>query len=474
MALFWHGSGDCIGGDGAAASLQVDMALMTRLPDAHIPLTALEPQIDDDGEAGAGQGVRDNNTTGQFTGQHFSLQTARLDDQQLQPSVSGTARRRRSLVPDQSTRRRVAGAGGTPGGRGQPALNIGARDDRLRTDVCRQNLLHTVPSRAMEADALAQFLAWKRWTNWFLVVGRGADDRAFAQALERSAKRFGAKITERKEWTFDAGASRTDSGHVNEQQAVNAFTQVGDYDVLLVADEADEFGEYLNYRTYRPRPVAGTQALVATTWSGVFEQWGATQFQRRFREQTGRWMTPLDYAAWLAVRSVGEAATRTGSADPATLRDHLLSPEFKLAAFKGVPVTYRDWNGQMRQPLLIVVDQRPRVAQFTPDGSQVWVSSEIGGTVSVIDVASKQIVKKIGFEIPGIRAESIQPVGIQISADGARAFVALGPAARVAVIDVASLAVEKYLLVGSASGTWRFRRTASACSPPTASATTCP
>jgi YVTN family beta-propeller protein len=76
------------------------------------------------------------------------------------------------------------------------------------------------------------------------------------------------------------------------------------------------------------------------------------------------------------------------------------------------------------------------------------VSSEIGGTVSVIDVASKEIVKKIGFEIPGIRAESIQPVGIQISADGARAFVALGPAARVAVIDVASLAVEKYLLVG--------------------------
>ena len=103
------------------------------------------------------------------------------------------------------------------------------------------------------------------------MVGRGADDRAFAQALERAAKRFGAKITEREEWTFDAGASRTDSGQVNEQQAVNAFTQVGDYDVLLVADEADEFCVYLNYRTYRPRPVVGMQALVATTWSGVFE-----------------------------------------------------------------------------------------------------------------------------------------------------------------------------------------------------------
>jgi PQQ-dependent catabolism-associated beta-propeller protein len=96
----------------------------------------------------------------------------------------------------------------------------------------------------------------------------------------------------------------------------------------------------------------------------------------------------------------------------------------------------------------VLVDQRPRVAQFTPDGRQVWVSSEIGGTVSVIDVGSKKIVKKIGFQIPGLRSESIQPVGIRISSDGERAFVALGPAARVAAIDTADYSVKKYILVG--------------------------
>jgi DNA-binding beta-propeller fold protein YncE len=71
----------------------------------------------------------------------------------------------------------------------------------------------------------------------------------------------------------------------------------------------------------------------------------------------------------------------------------------------------------------VLVDQRPRVAQFTPDGKQVWVSSEIGGTVSIIDVSTKEKVKVIGFEIPGLRKESIQPVGIRISGDGKRAFV---------------------------------------------------
>lgn len=339
----------------AAAPLKLEIGLLSHLPEERIPLTSLEPQINDDGIAGAEQGIRDNNTTGRFTGQEFVLHPLRLEH----TGDPGAAFRElhakgvRLFMVNLPAVELLALAN-LPEAADSLLFNIGARDDRLRSDECRTNLVHTIPSRAMEADALAQFLAWKRWTRWFLVVGRDPDDRAYAEALERAASRFGAKIVERKEWTFDAGARRTDSGHFHEQQEVNAFTQVDDYDILIVADEHDSFGEYLNYRSYLPRPVGGTQGLSATAWSGVFEQWGATQFQRRFHTRSGRWMTPLDYAAWLAVRSIGESATRTGSADPPALRTHMLSPAFKLAAFKGSPVTYRDWNGQMRQPLLIV------------------------------------------------------------------------------------------------------------------------
>ncbi len=97
----------------------------------------------------------------------------------------------------------------------------------------------------------------------------------------------------------------------------------------------------------------------------------------------------------------------------------------------------------------VLVDARPRVAQYTPDGKEVWVSSEIGGTVSVIDAGSREIKYKIEFAVPGLRPESIQPVGIKIAADGSnKAYIALGPSARVAVVDTTSYAVEKYLLVG--------------------------
>ena len=96
----------------------------------------------------------------------------------------------------------------------------------------------------------------------------------------------------------------------------------------------------------------------------------------------------------------------------------------------------------------ILVDNRPRVAQFTSDGKQLWVSAEIGGTVTIIDADKKVPIHKISFEIPGINADAIQPVGIRINKAGTKAFVALGPANRIAVIDAKTFKVEKYILVG--------------------------
>jgi len=99
----------------------------------------------------------------------------------------------------------------------------------------------------------------------------------------------------------------------------------------------------------------------------------------------------------------------------------------------------------------ILVDQRPRYAEYLDDGTRLFVSSEIGGTVSVIDVAedgTPTLRQKIGFEVPGVLPEWLQPVGVKAKSDGSRIFVALGPANRVAVIDGASLEVVDYIMVG--------------------------
>jgi ABC transporter substrate binding protein (PQQ-dependent alcohol dehydrogenase system) len=131
------------------------------------------------------------------------------------------------------------------------------------------------------------------------------------------------------------------------------FTQGVDYDVLVVADEKGLFGEYLQYRTWIPRPVIGTQGLVATSWHRVHEQWGAVQLQNRFKKVAGRWMTEQDYAAYLAVRSIGEAVTRTQSGETYGIQKFLLSEEFALQGYKGKPLSFRPWSRQLRQPVLL-------------------------------------------------------------------------------------------------------------------------
>jgi PQQ-dependent catabolism-associated beta-propeller protein len=96
----------------------------------------------------------------------------------------------------------------------------------------------------------------------------------------------------------------------------------------------------------------------------------------------------------------------------------------------------------------VLVDARPRVAEFKQDGSELWVSAEIGGTVSIIDPVKREVRTKIKFNVPGLRSEAIQPVGVRITKDGKTGFVALGPANRVAVVNGTTHEVQRYLLVG--------------------------
>jgi ABC transporter substrate binding protein (PQQ-dependent alcohol dehydrogenase system) len=94
--------------------------------------------------------------------------------------------------------------------------------------------------------------------------------------------------------------------------------------------------------------------MVPTAWAPVIESWGAVQLQNRFEDHALRPMRGLDYAAWAAIRAIGEAVTRTGSSDPATLRAFLLNPDFQMDGFKGRGLSFRAWNGQLRQPIAVV------------------------------------------------------------------------------------------------------------------------
>lgn len=325
---------------------EIRIAYLTQIAKQPPALSNLDEPIPDEGLQGSLLAIDDNNTSGRFLKQHFSLKLVRVEeDGDVAAALHALYADGYRIVVADLQAAALDRILATPIASQMMIFNARAPDDRFRNDDCRSFLLHTMPSRAMLADALAQYLVKKRWTDWFLVVGTRAEDELFAAAVRRAAKRFGGRIVEEKSWAFEHDLRRT------AQAEVPVFTQVDAYDVLIVADEIGDFGEYLAYRTWDPRPVAGTQGLVPTAWHRTVEQWGAAQLQSRFRKQAGRWMTARDYAAWVAVRAVGEAAMRTGAGGLKTLSAYIHSDALQLSAFKGRKLSFRPWNGQLRQPI---------------------------------------------------------------------------------------------------------------------------
>lgn len=337
-------------------------------------LSLVEQPSDNDGIAGARLAVEDNNTTGKFLNQHFTLEEVRLKDgEDVAKAATDLASRSGFIIVDLPADALLKAADALKD-RGTVLFNAGAIDDRLRETDCRANVIHVAPTRSMLADALSQYLVWKQWKRWLLVVGSHDQDKLYADALRRAATRFGAKIVQERTFEDTGGARRTDSGVTLIQRQMPVFTQSAPaYDVLVAADESEVFASYLPYRTWDARPVAGSAGLVPTSWDPAQDQWGAIQMQNRFIKLNSRRMTATDMQAWTAARMIGEATSRANSGDPKAVFGFIKGPDFSIAAFKGTRLTLRDWNLQLRQPILLV-DGRMVVSVSPQEGFQHQVS----------------------------------------------------------------------------------------------------
>jgi ABC transporter substrate binding protein (PQQ-dependent alcohol dehydrogenase system) len=350
------------------AELQVRIGYLAYTPQTGPLLSNVIPEPEDAGRRGAELAIIDSNSTGRFLKHAYRLDIAERD-------AAASLIEAASELHEQGVRLFVVNA---------PAatlkqlsarltdsllLNAGSADDSLRHSQCLANVLHTLPSRAMLADALAQFLAVRKWTRWLLISGTTEDDAAYAAALRRAAKRFGLRIVAEKAWSFDNDQRRS------AQAEMPLFTQTAEYDVVLVADERGDFGEYLPYQTWYPRPVAGTQGLTPTAWHKTVETFGAAQLQKRFEAHAQRWMNDRDYAAWIAVRSIASAVSKLRQADAAAIHQLALSDQLPLDGFKGRKLSFRSWNGQLRQPIPLV---QPRALVSTsPQEGFLHPSSEL-------------------------------------------------------------------------------------------------
>ncbi|MFC3166255.1 ABC transporter substrate-binding protein [Ciceribacter thiooxidans] len=333
----------------AMAEIAIPMAYLRQEIQAPPVLSNLDPIPEDRGIAGAQVALADTKTTGSFMGHDYSLAIASVEPGGDFLGAARAALATSKILFVDAQPQDILAVADLPEAKDALLFNVASGASQLRDVDCRINVLHTMAEDTMRSDALMQVLRARRWTRTVLIVGPKPEDQVFAERLRASAQKFGVEILASKNWTFNTDLRRAAG------RELPLFTQdFPDHDVLLIADEANDFGRYVQDNTWLPRPIAGSDGLHGEGWAPVLEQWGAVQLQNRFEKTAGREMGSRDYAAWIALRTIGEAVTRTNSADPVTLRKFILSRDFALDGFKGRSLSYRDWDGQLRQPMPVV------------------------------------------------------------------------------------------------------------------------
>ncbi|MBV1707361.1 MAG: ABC transporter substrate-binding protein [Hyphomicrobiales bacterium] len=356
----------------AGPVLHIKIGLI-RMPHTKDTISIMDVPPADDTLAGARMAIDDDNTTGTFLNQSFELvdePVARHGDPL--PALQDLAAKGVHLVITDLHAADLLKVASASAASDMLFFNATSEADNLREQDCRANIIHVAPERQMLTDAVAQYLIVKQWPHWFLVKGSHKKDALLAADYLASAKKFGANIVGTRTFVDKGGGRRSDSGLVQTSQLMGLFTQqMPAYDVLVAADESHVFASYLPYTTWDPRPVAGSGGLEPKTWDFSHEAWGAAQMQNRFAAKFHRSMTEHDNEAWVAGRMIGQAVSKLNTADPAKLRALMISPKFDIADYKGVPLSLRSWDQQLRQPILLsdgrmVVSASPQKGFLNP------------------------------------------------------------------------------------------------------------
>lgn len=298
--------------------------------------------------AGAEVALKESKFHGAAVGAEFKLQQVKgKDTADLVAQVDSLGKQGVQFFVVDAPAATVAELAAATRGKDILLFNISAREDSLRQAQCQAHLLHMIPNYAMLTDALSQYLKVRKWPEALLLHGASDEDLQLAAAFERSAKRYGVDITEKRPFELS-----NDPRH-RSQNNVALLTSEADYDVIFVADTHGEFARNVPYQSIRPQLVVGSEGLAPVAWHWAWDRHGAPQLEKRFEKYAGRPMRDVDWAAWMAVKAIAEAVQRSASTDFAKLRDYLLSDAFILDGFKGKRSNFRPWDHQLRQPVLL-------------------------------------------------------------------------------------------------------------------------
>jgi ABC transporter substrate binding protein (PQQ-dependent alcohol dehydrogenase system) len=339
----------------AAPAVTVAIAYLSREQADPARASLLDPVVADYGLQGAQFGIQEINRSGAFLGKRYTLIKSVVPGAgDVKAAAEKLLAAGDSLIIADLEGPDLLAIADLPRARTALILDARTSDDSLRQSECRDNVFHLLPNWAMRADALGQYLVHKNWNRWLLLTGATPADRGYAAAVKRAAANTGASIVATRSYEYGAGPDGASDAREQLQTQLAAVTHIPPaYDVVFVTDTTSAFGDYLLFNTWDPRLVAGTHGLTAVAWNPQFREYAARSVNYRFFLGAKRDMSERDYGNWLATAVIAEAVTRSGKIDTTSIKSYLLSEQFSVPANKGEGLTFRRWDHQLRQPLLL-------------------------------------------------------------------------------------------------------------------------
>ena len=276
---------------------------------------------------------------------------------------------------------------------GIPFFNIGATSDRLRAEGCSRYAFHVEASAAMYLDALAAWFVRAGHRRWFFVYEASAEGRELYERAIRGLRQ--------RHWgAGEVGKAEVVPGETDYTPALNAIRRARPDVTLLLLPPQGQLSFLRQYDsqglpgrvTGFPDPVTQTRSFLgrlpevapnagamyrATLWETTLDAYGARELNSRFMARWGQPMEPSAWAAFQAVKIVCDAALVTGSVDSASLMRYLEDDQTVFDVYKGIGVSFRPWDHQLRQALYLVKVEKP-LKGATDLPSKVGVATLVG------------------------------------------------------------------------------------------------
>jgi ABC-type branched-subunit amino acid transport system substrate-binding protein len=244
--------------------------------------------------------------------------------------------------------------------RDEPVLRVAVIDDG--SDACARGIKLGV-SEAQHAAALFN----RQITRLELSaggVGRARNDGAQALVFAgspASAHRLAAECSD--EGLIFLNASSTDDALRREHCGPLVFHVAAS--AAMLADA----------RSTAKQQAAGEVVM----WHSSLERFGAAQLNDRFLESQGVPMTSEAWGGWMAVKIIWEAFLRAPSSAASGLAEHLAAATTHFDGHKGVPLSFRSWDHQLRQPLYIPAANGPVTEVPAPSGPDASIRDLLDG-----------------------------------------------------------------------------------------------